>query len=137
MVTEKWISIDGPRSEVWFQDWSNYKRLFIKIYKDTLKVAPSPYATKTKNKPYLYPKPFKLYEIDQMIGNLFWEKEISWENGYENTFLWKIDRSNPKRRLPINYTGVAKNDNGRLKLVIKDNDNLIFDVLLLPLKYNN
>ncbi len=135
MFNERWISVDGQRSEVWFQDWSSYIRLFIKTQKDTLKVSPSPYATRTKNKPYLYPKPYKLYEVDQLIGNLTWEQEFSWENGYENNFAWKVDRSNPKRTLPLDYEGMAKNEGGKLRLIIKENDKLIFNTLLEPLNY--
>ena len=133
--TDRWISVNGQRSEAWFQDWSSYTRLFLKIQKDTLRIDPSPYATKTKNKPYLYPKPYNLYEVDQAIGNLIWKKEFSWDKGYENTFSWKVDRSNPKTALPIHYEGLVKNENGRLRLVIKEGDELIFNTLYNPLYY--
>jgi hypothetical protein len=66
---------------------------------------------------------------------LTWEKEFSWENGYENNFAWKVDRSNPKRTLPLDYEGMAKNEGGKLRLIIKENDKLIFNTLLEPLNY--
>ena len=79
LESQKWVSKDRFRTEVWFQDWSNYTRLFIKTFKDTSEVFPSPYVTRTKNKPYLYPKPYMDFEVEQLIGNLEWDSQVSWE----------------------------------------------------------
>ena len=79
MVTEKWISIDGPRSEVWFQDWSGYMRLFVTTFSDTDSVDPGPYITETKNKPYLTPKPYELVNKRQLIGNVDWDQDFLWD----------------------------------------------------------
>ena len=135
MESQKWVSKDRFRTEVWFQDWSNYTRLFIKTFKDTSEVFPSPYVTRTKNKPYLYPKPYMDFEVEQLIGNLEWDSQVSWENGHENMFSWKVDRSNPKKLLPIKYNGTATIVNGRLSLKVKDSDSLAFDVMLYPIAY--
>ena len=135
LESQKWVSKDKFRSEVWFQDWSAYTRLFIKIYRDTLEVSPSPYVTETKNKPYLYPKPYLAYEVEQMIGNLVWDKQVSWENSHINSFSWEVDRSNPKKLLPINYKGTAAIVNGKLNLIVTDNDSLVLDILLDPQSY--
>jgi len=135
LESQKWVSKDRFRTEVWFQDWSSYTRLFIKTFKDTSEISPSPYVTRTKNKPYLYPKPYMDFEIEQLIGNLEWDGDVSWKNGHENTFLWEVDRSNPKKLLPIKYNGTATIVNGRLSLKVKESDSLISDILLDPISY--
>ena len=135
LESHKWVSKDRFRTEVWFQDWSSYTRLFIKTFKDTSEISPSPYVTRTKNKPYLYPKPYMDFEIEQLIGNLEWDGDVSWKNGHENTFLWEVDRSNPKKLLPIKYNGTATIVNGRLSLKVKESDSLISDILLDPISY--
>ena len=135
LESQKWVSKDRFRTEVWFQDWSSYTRLFIKTFKDTSEISPSPYVTRTKNKPYLYPKPYMDFEMEQLIGNLEWDGDVSWKNGHENTFLWEVDRSNPKKLLPIKYNGTATIVNGRLSLKVKESDSLISDILLDPISY--
>ena len=75
------------------------------------------------------------FEVEQLIGNLEWDRQVSWENGHENTFSWKVDRSNPKKLLPIKYNGTATIVNGSLSLKVKDSDSLAFDVMLYPIAY--
>ena len=70
-----------------------------------------------------------------MIGNLVWDKQVSWENSHINSFSWEVDRSNPKKLLPINYNGSAAVVNGKLNLIVTDNDSLVFDILLDPQSY--
>ena len=71
----KWISEGSPKSEVWFQDWSGYVRLFVTTFTDTSSVDPGPYITETKNKPYLTPQPYKLVQKNQLIGNIELDKD--------------------------------------------------------------
>ena len=75
------------------------------------------------------------FEVEQLIGNLEWDSQVSWENGHKNMFSWKVDRSNPKKLLPIIYNGTATIVNGRLSLKVKDSDSLAFDVMLYPIAY--
>ena len=108
----KWISTSGPNCEVWFQDWVNYTRLLIVYDSDTLDVNPSPYVTETKTKPYLKPKPYKKVVKQQLIGNIYWNDELSFDPGTINSFIWEVDRANPKIVLPQKFIvkiGLVKN----------------------------
>ena len=102
----KWVSEGNPKNEVWFQDWSGYVRLFVTTFSDTLEVDPGPYITETKNKPYLTPKSYDLFQRKQLIGNIEWDNDFLWD-GAKNTFTWKVDRSNPKIKLPAFFNGFA------------------------------
>jgi len=93
----KWISTSGPNCEVWFQDWVDYTRLLIVYDIDTLDVNPSPYAVETKAKPY------RKVVKQQLIGNIYWNGEPSWDSGTVNSFIWEVDRANPKIILPQNF----------------------------------
>ena len=126
VLNKKWISIEKPVAELWFQNWSSYERLFLKIVSDTVIVKPSMYVTRKKNKPYLYPKDMKRIEYQQLIGNIYWDEEIIWDNNYENKFTWLVDRSNPKINLPVTYNGSATLIDNRLVIDIKnDNENIL------------
>ena len=130
----KWISEGSPKSEVWFQDWSGYVRLFVTTFTDTFSVDPGPYITETKNKPYLTPQPYKLVQKNQLIGNIEWDKGFSWD-GKKNNFTWKVDRANPKIKLPFMYKGVASYEEGRLILEIEKDSQIIFSMVLNPVSY--
>ena len=130
----KWISEGSPKSEVWFQDWSGYVRLFVTTFVDTSSVDPGPYITETKNKPYLTPQPYKLVQKNQLIGNIEWDKGFSWD-GKKNNFTWKVDRANPKIKLPDIYKGVASYEEGRLILEIEKDSQIIYSMVLKPVSY--
>lgn len=130
----KWISEGSPKSEVWFQDWSGYVRLFVTTFVDTSSVDPGPYITETKNKPYLTPQPYKLVQKNQLIGNIEWDKGFSWD-GKKNLFTWKVDRANPKIKLPDMYKGAASYEGGKLTLEIEKDSQLIFSMVLKPVSY--
>ena len=130
----KWISEGSPKSEVWFQDWSGYERLFVTTFADTFSVDPGPYITETKNKPYLTPKPYNLVQKNQLIGNIKWDQGFSWD-GKKNTFTWKVDRANPKIKLPNMYKGAASYEGGKLTLEIEKDSQLIFSMVLKPVSY--
>ncbi len=130
----KWISEGSPKSEVWFQDWSGYVRLFVTTFVDTSSVDPGPYITETKNKPYLTPQPYKLVQKNQLIGNIKWDQGFSWD-GKKNPFTWKVDRANPKIKLPDMYKGSASYEEGKLTLEIEKDSQLIFSMVLNPVSY--
>ena len=130
----KWVSEGSPKNEVWFQDWSGYVRLFVTTFSDTLEVDPGPYITETKNKPYLTPKSYDLFQRKQLIGNIEWDNEFLWD-GAKNTFTWKVDRSNPKIKLPVSYIGHATYKDGQLILEIEKDSQTIYSMKLNPVSY--
>ena len=134
LTNNKWISEGSPKREVWFQDWSGYIRLFVTTFEDTSSVDPGPYITETKNKPYLTPKPYKLVQKNQLIGNIKWDQDFSW-NGEKNTFTWKVDRANPKIKLPDIYTGTATYEENNLTLEIIKGSQTIYSMVLKPVSY--
>ena len=130
----KWVSEGNPKNEVWFQDWSGYVRLFVTTFSDTLEVDPGPYITETKNKPYLTPKSYDLFQRKQLIGNIEWDDDFVWD-GAKNTFTWKVDRSNPKIKLPAFYNGFAAYKDGQLFLEIERDSQIVFSMVLKPISY--
>ena len=134
LTTTKWISEGSPKNEVWFQDWSGYMRLFVTTFSDTDSVDPGPYITETKNKPYLTPKPYELVNKRQLIGNVDWDQDFLWD-GEKNSFTWKVDRANPKIKLPEFYNGVATQSEGKLFLEIEKDSQVIFSMVLNPISY--
>ncbi len=134
LTSLKWVSEGNPKNEVWFQDWSGYVRLFITTFSDTLEVDPGPYITEKKNQPYLTPKSYELVEKKQLIGNVEWENDFLWD-GKKNRFTWKVDRSNPKIKLPVFYNGYATYKGGQLLLEIEKESQIIYSMLLNPVSY--
>ena len=130
----KWVSEGNPKNEVWFQDWSGYVRLFVTTFSDTLEVDPGPYITETKNKPYLTPKSYNLFQRKQLIGNIEWDDDFVWD-GAKNTFTWKVDRSNPKIKLPAFFNGFAAYKDGQLLLEIEKDSQIVFSMILKPIPY--
>ena len=103
LKSEKWISSSTPKCEVWFQNWSDYTRLFVTIESETLEVNPSPYVTEKKGKPYLMPKSYDKVQKQQLIGNLYWNENLNWDDGSNIQAVWEVDRANPKISLPKKY----------------------------------
>ena len=134
MLDKKWITLENPRVELWFQNWSGYERLFLKISSDTTTIKPSMYVTRKSNKPYLYPKEFNRIEYTQLIGNITWNNKISWDNGYKNSFTWLIDRSNPKITLPVLYKGSVTYIDNVLILSIYNDSEMIFSYSFHPIE---
>ena len=132
-IPPRWTSSDNGHYSVWFQDWSDYTRLVIINSQDTLKIEPSKYAVRTQNKPYLYPKGFDLVTKKQMIGNIEWSESPKWDNEIVNSFIWKVDRANPKINLPKILNGNGSIIDGELHLNVFDNSNQLFSVTLRPL----
>ena len=103
-------------------------------FEDTSSVDPGPYITETKNKPYLTPKPYNLVQKNQLIGNIKWDQDFSW-NGEKNTFTWKVDRANPKIKLPDIYTGSVTYKENNLTLEIIKGSQTIYSMVLKPISY--
>ncbi len=131
----RWVSDSNNKFEIWFQDWSDYTRLFMKVNEDTIRVYPNQYATVTKNKKYLFPKEYDQIKQKQLIGNIVWVDQPLWLDGYKNSFNWLIDRSNPKINLPVTYKCEALLiENKKLNLKVFDNEEIIFNIYLKPVK---
>tara|TARA_B100001175_G_C19463856_1_gene617968 strand:- start:942 stop:1424 length:483 start_codon:yes stop_codon:yes gene_type:complete len=126
LKSEKWISRSTPKCEVWFQNWSNYTRLFITIESDTFEVNPSPYVTEKKGKPYLMPKSYNKVQKQQLIGNLYWDENLNWDDGSNIQAIWEVDRANPKILLPKKYgIDFSISDDILKMLIMNEADTLI------------
>jgi len=132
-IHDTWRSKDDSKYRVWFQNWSEYTRLFLTINEDTITVEPNKYAAVNKKKPYLFPKPYKKVYKRQLIGNIEWnEKDVSWRDGYVNTFKYIVDRSNPKLKLPVVFEGLSVIENGVLRLELISGPDLKYNMELIP-----
>ena len=133
-ISEKWISTTLPRCELWFQNWGDYQRLLMVIDSDTVKVAPSPYVTDKKDKPYLKPKEYEKVEKQQLKGNLYWQEKPKWEKGKSYNARWEVDRANPKINLPRMFDIEASYIDGNLVIGVSEGDEPYMDMRLNPLK---
>jgi hypothetical protein len=129
----RWVSKKDGKYQIWFQDWSNYTRLFMSIKSDTLKMMPNKYAALTKGKEYLFPKEYTQVLKNQYIGNISWEDAPNWEKSRNKKFKWEIDRANPKVDLPMNYYCEATfDDKKNLNLKVTNESKILYDI---DLKY--
>jgi len=71
---------------------------------------------KKKEKPFLFPKPYEQIFKKQLIGNIIWDSDVSWEEGNVNTFTYIVDRANPKISLPEQFEGLSVIEKGQLRL---------------------
>ena len=131
-LNNTWRSENDSKYRVWFQNWSGYTRLFVTINEDTLSVEANKYAVTNKEKPYLFPATFSQILKRQIIGNIDWEDNISWEDGHVNTFTYIVDRSNPKIALPVKFEGIAVLENGKLRLELISSRDLKYHMQLVP-----
>ena len=56
-------------------------------------------------------------------------------DGAKNTFTWKVDRSNPKIKLPAFFNGFAAYKDGQLLLEIEKDSQVVFSMVLKPISY--
>ena len=133
LLAPKWTSLNDSKYQLWFQDWSEFTRLLLLISEDTLKYDPSPYATRTKNKPYLYPKSFVQIQKKQLAGNIYWHNNPDWSNNFENDFTWEVDRANPNSKLPLVFSGTAKIKDDLLYFILKTGSDVMYDLSLKQL----
>ena len=133
LKSEKWISTSTPKCEVWFQNWSDYTRLFVTIESETLEVNPSPYVTEKKGKPYLMPKSYDKVQKQQLIGNLYWDENLNWDDGSNIKAMWEVDRANPKISLPKKYGVNLTISDDILKMLISNKADTLISVDLKKL----
>ena len=123
------------RTEIWFQDWTDYTRLFIKSVKDTVTYKRHAYAKTDFKKQYKNAKDLNKLQYLQLLGNIVWTKPQNWEDGITNEFEWHVDRDQNWMYINKKLTGSAKIKSGRLHLTIKDYNETIIDVVSRKRKY--
>jgi hypothetical protein len=106
--------------------------LFVTINEDTLSVEANKYAVTNKEKPYLFPATYNKILKRQIIGNIYWDDNLSWENGNINTFTYIVDRSNPQISLPVKFEGIAVKENEKLRLELISNRDFKYHMQLVP-----
>ena len=131
-LNNTWRSENDSKYRVWFQNWSGYTRLFVTINEDTLSVEANKYAVTNKEKPYLFPATYNKILKRQIIGNIYWDDNLSWEDGHVNTFTYIVDRSNPKISLPVKFEGIAVLENEKLRLELISNRDFKYHMQLVP-----
>ena len=116
------------QAEVWFQNWVDYTRLFIKSVKDTSIVEKHPYAKTDYKKSYLNARNYYKLNYVQLLGNINWLKSQDWSEGVSNDFEWNIDRDQNWYYKNKKLIGSAKIQSGILYLVIKDYNQTIIEL---------
>ena len=131
----RWVSKEEGKYQIWFQDWSDYTRLFMSVNSDTLNIMPNKYATVTKGKKYLFPKEYTQILKNQYIGNINRENIPNWQKSKSKKFTWDVDRANPKVDLPINYNCEASfKDPKNLNLKVINGSEVVYDIDLKQMK---
>ena len=123
------------RTEIWFQDWTDYTRLFIKSIKDSSSIEKHPYAKTDYDKEYLNAKEYVKPNYIQLLGNIKWLGEQNWSENYVNNFEWQVDRDQNWYYTNKKLSGSARIMNDKLYLQIKDYDNIIIDTVSRFRKY--
>ena len=123
------------RAEIWFQDWTDYTRLFVKSVKDTVTYKRHAYAKTDFKEQYKNAKDLNKLQYLQLLGNIVWTKPQNWEDGNTNEFKWHVDRDQNWMYINKKLTGSAKIKSGRLHLTIKDYNETIIDVVSRKRKY--
>jgi len=116
------------QAEVWFQNWVDYTRLFIKSIKDTSIINKHPYAKTDFKKSYLNAKDFTKLNYVQLLGNIKWFENQNWSDGKINQFEWHIDRDQNWYYKNKKLIGSAKIQSDTLYLVIKDYNQTIIEL---------
>ena len=122
-------------TEIWFQDWTDYMRLFIKSVKDSSTIEKHPYAKTDFQKTYLNAKEYKNPNYIQLLGNINWTHPQNWSDGQNNDFEWLINRDQNWKYIDKRLTGSAKILNGKLYLRIRDYNDVIIDIVSQYRKY--
>ena len=123
------------QTEIWFQDWTDYTRLFIKSIKDSSSIERHPYAKTDYDKEYFNAREYKKPNYIQLLGNIEWNNKQNWSENYLNSFEWSVDRDQNWNYNNKKLSGSAKIINGRLHLQIKDYDQIIIDTISKYRKY--
>ena len=123
------------QTEIWFQDWTDYTRLFIKSIKDSSSIKKHPYAKTDYDKEYLNAKEYVKPNYIQLLGNIKWLGEQNWSENYLNNFEWQVNRDQNWYYINKKLSGSAKIMNDKLYLQIKDYDDIIIDTISRYRKY--
>tara|TARA_Y100000591_G_scaffold243967_1_gene214793 strand:- start:49 stop:615 length:567 start_codon:yes stop_codon:yes gene_type:complete len=123
------------RAEIWFQNWTDYTRLFVKSIEDTVTYKRHAYAKTDFKKQYKNAKDLKKLQYLQLLGNIVWTKPQNWEDGNMNEFEWHVDRDQSWTYTNKKLSGYAKVKSGKLHLTIRDYDNTIIDIVSRKRKY--
>lgn len=123
------------QTEIWFQDWTDYTRLFIKSVKDSSSIEKHPYGKTDYDKEYLNAKDYVKPNYIQLLGNIKWLGEQNWSDNYLNNFEWHVDRDQNWYYMNKKLSGTAKIMNDKLYLQIKDYDDIIIDTVSRFRKY--
>ena len=123
------------QTEIWFQDWTDYTRLFIKSIKDSSSIDKHPYAKTDYDKEYLNAKEYQKPNYIQLLGNIKWTNKQNWSENYSNSFEWYVDRDQNWHYNNKKLSGSAKILKGKLYLQIKDYDDIIIDTVSRYRKY--
>ena len=123
-------------TKVWFQNWSDYTRLQISSVTDSSILDPHPYAVTTFQEKYKNPIAHSIANHVLLIGNIYWKNDQqNWENEYENSFDWIIDRDQNWTYWNKTLNGTATLKSGDLDLVIKDEDQIIIKLKAVSRPY--
>ena len=123
------------QTEIWFQDWTDYTRLFIKSIKDSSSIEKHPYGKTDYGKEYLNAKDYVKPNYIQLLGNIKWTTNQNWSENQLNSFEWYVDRDQNWTYNNKKLSGSAKILNGKLHLQIKDYDDIIIDTVSRYRKY--
>ena len=133
----KWNSISSSigESEIWFQDWSDYVRLFIKSNIDTVDQEPHPYAHKTFKKAYSNARSLKKINYTQILGNIEWTESPNWSDNKKNQFKWIVNRDSKYTYFNKNLSGTVSIHHDTLDIIIKDYDKTVLEIKALANGY--
>ena len=123
------------QTEIWFQDWTDYTRLFVKSIKDTSSIEKHPYAKTDYKSEYKNARSYEKPNYIQLLGNIQWTGPQNWSDNNVNTFKWHVDRDQNWIYTNKTLSGEAKISQNKLHLTIKDYDDVIIDVISRYRKY--
>ena len=124
----------GP-AVIWFQDWTDYTRLFIKSTNGSELIEKHPYAKTDFETEYLNAKEITKPTFIQLLGNIEWTNEQNWSDNSINLFNWAVDRDQNWTYKDMDLSGTAKMVKGKLHLTIKNYDKVIIDIISGYRKY--
>jgi len=69
----------------------------------------------------------------QLIGNLYWDENLNWDDGSNIKAMWEVDRANPKISLPKKYGVNLTISDDILKMLISSKADTLISVDLKKL----
>ena len=111
----------GP-TEIWFQDWVDYTRLFIKSVNGTATIDKHLYSKTDFKQTYLNDRDIEKPTYIQMLGNITWEEKQNWQDGISNKFIWHVNRDQNWDYISSTLSGTAK--------IVNKKDILLFYLLI-------